>query len=311
MSVKEYARALGGEAVSGNQVICPGPGHSPRDRSLSVKFLPGAADGFIVYSFAGDDILACRDHVRRLLGMPGWRADKEPRQAIVRPASIIKDEPDRVETIRLALRIWNESTAIIGTLAAVYLGTRRINLTPDIIEADALRFHPQCRRDANGRAVYGPAMIALMRDIRTDEPCGIQRTFLKPDGSDRLREIPGGGRLMLGRFMGAAIKLTRDEDVTTCLGIGEGVETTLSMRAIPEFGHSPIWAAGNAGRLKEFPVLTSVETLWIAIDNDPGGIEAYKALEGRWLAAGKEVGWIKPKAPGADVNDLLRRSANG
>ena len=32
----EIAAALGGEVAAG-QVLAPGPGHSPRDRSLSVK----------------------------------------------------------------------------------------------------------------------------------------------------------------------------------------------------------------------------------------------------------------------------------
>ena len=35
-TLQSWARALGGE-VSGGQVLCPGPGHSAKDRSLSVK----------------------------------------------------------------------------------------------------------------------------------------------------------------------------------------------------------------------------------------------------------------------------------
>ena len=39
-SLEEAARALDGE-VSGKEVLCPGPGHSKFDRSLSVKFARG------------------------------------------------------------------------------------------------------------------------------------------------------------------------------------------------------------------------------------------------------------------------------
>lgn len=52
------ARRLGGER-SGFQISCPGPGHSPRDRSLSVGFAPNGS--FVVHSHAGDDFGACRD----------------------------------------------------------------------------------------------------------------------------------------------------------------------------------------------------------------------------------------------------------
>ncbi len=53
------------------QVVCPGPGHSPRDRSLAVRF--HADGGYVVHSFAGDDPMDCRDHVDRLLGLPRWK----------------------------------------------------------------------------------------------------------------------------------------------------------------------------------------------------------------------------------------------
>jgi hypothetical protein len=68
VDLKKLAQALGGN-VSHGQVLAPGPGHSPEDRSLSVKPSPSAQDGFVVNSFAGDDLIACKDHVRNKLGM--------------------------------------------------------------------------------------------------------------------------------------------------------------------------------------------------------------------------------------------------
>jgi hypothetical protein len=69
--IKQIARIMGGEA-RGNQASVQGPGHSPKDRSLSVKTDASAPDGFLVHSFAGDDPLACRDYVRDKLGLPAW-----------------------------------------------------------------------------------------------------------------------------------------------------------------------------------------------------------------------------------------------
>jgi hypothetical protein len=66
--LRTIARLLGGEVSSG-QVLAPGPNHSAKDRSLSVKVSPSAPDGFVVNSFAGDDPIACKDYVRSKLGL--------------------------------------------------------------------------------------------------------------------------------------------------------------------------------------------------------------------------------------------------
>lgn len=67
--LRSWAQALGG-TVSGSGVICPGPGHSTRDRSLSVTLSAASPDGFVVYSHSGDDWSTCRNHVRARLGLP-------------------------------------------------------------------------------------------------------------------------------------------------------------------------------------------------------------------------------------------------
>ncbi len=75
ISLNEIARALGGE-VSTGQVLAPGPGHKPADRSLSVKPSGTAPEGLLVYSFAGDDWQTCLDHVRDRLGLPAWQPER-------------------------------------------------------------------------------------------------------------------------------------------------------------------------------------------------------------------------------------------
>ena len=68
MNLDQVAQALSGEIRNG-EVLAPGPSHSDRDRSLSVRLDDAAPDGFITHSFAGDDPIACRDHVRSKLGL--------------------------------------------------------------------------------------------------------------------------------------------------------------------------------------------------------------------------------------------------
>ena len=75
ISPQQLAAALGGE-VSGNEVLAPGPNHSPKDRSLSIKFDADAPDGMLVHSFAGDDPLVCKDYIRDRAGLPQWEPSR-------------------------------------------------------------------------------------------------------------------------------------------------------------------------------------------------------------------------------------------
>ena len=78
-SLQTLAKALAGE-INGSQVLAPGPGHSVIDRSLSVKLDSNAPDGFLVHSFAGDDPLLCRDHVREKAGLEPFKPNGGGRQ---------------------------------------------------------------------------------------------------------------------------------------------------------------------------------------------------------------------------------------
>src|ERR1019366_743244 len=79
---RTIARALGGDVAGRDGVLAPGPGHSPKDRSLSIHLDANAPDGFLIYSHAGDDWRTCRDYVRRRLGLPDWQPGDEQRRTI-------------------------------------------------------------------------------------------------------------------------------------------------------------------------------------------------------------------------------------
>ena len=69
INLHQMAQALGGE-VCGGEVLCPGPGHSAKDRSLAVKPDPNDPDDVICHSHAGDDWRECKDYAREKLGLP-------------------------------------------------------------------------------------------------------------------------------------------------------------------------------------------------------------------------------------------------
>lgn len=334
LSVQSAARRLGGEVFRGDTVLCPGQGHSPRDRSLSVRFALDAPGGFLVHSFAGDDPLQCRDYVRDRLGWPTFKQnckkegsksgqiikagfsepvttalhqDNKSRATIVSNDAIIK--PDN-KHINYALRIWGESIPASGTLAETYCRARVASLPVEVFAADALSFHPACpfKNKATGETFRLPTMIALLRDVVMDAPRGIHRTALRPDGGGKA-DMPDGDdpKRMLGTAKGCAVKLSPDEEVTQGLAITEGIETGLSIYAL---GIRPVWCVGSAGNIQYFPVLEGIKSLTIYADHDTNhaGQRAAIACAKRWRDAGRECRIIQPKRSGADWNDIAQEA---
>lgn len=299
MTLRELARVLGGE-INGHQVLAPGPGHSSKDRSLWVRASADAPDGLLCGSFAGQDWQTCKDYVRARLGLPVFGGEKRtPTHEIVRQP--VAADPSEARKREAALRIWEEAKDPRGSIVSTYLESRGLSL-PTEIAGPVVRFHPACPWREGEVTIRVPAMVAALRSIETNELVGIQRTRLT-EGGQKV------DRRMLGTAGGAAIKITHDADVTTCLGIGEGLETILSMRLIPEFGHSPIWAVASAGALAGFPVLPGVECLWLAVDNDNAGRRAVEECSARWELAGRETFLILPRNAKADLNDIARSAA--
>ena len=138
----QLAHALGGE-VCGGAVLCPGPAHSPTDRSLSVRLAPDAPDGLVVHSFAGDDWRACKAHVLSRLGRRPDKPSDVPRAR--RAAAENKSECRRKQ----ALRIWREAGDPHGTIVEDYLAGRGLHL----------------RLTHRGRSVFIPAVRCSTRTM--------------------------------------------------------------------------------------------------------------------------------------------------
>jgi putative DNA primase/helicase len=211
------------------------------------------------------------------------------------PAPVAADDTAPNQNQDRGLAIWRESRSIVDTPAATYLDRRRVLGEALAAGSDVLRFHGHCPYGGNG--ARHPCLIALLRDVITNEPKAIVRTALTPDGTKV------GGRKALGPVDGAAIKLSADEDVAEGLHIGEGLESVLSAMAR---GLLPAWALGGAGNMAAFPVLSGVEALIIIVDHDLSGTGQRAALEcsERWIASGREVRVMVPSKAGSDFNNI-------
>jgi phage/plasmid primase-like uncharacterized protein len=193
--------------------------------------------------------------------------------------SRLLDEGRRIDE---AAAIWGSTVPLTGTLAETYLASRGLSYT-----GEELRYH-QAKR----------MMVAQMTDAMTGEPCGVHRTYLDGEGGKIDRK-------MLGRARRAVVRLAGDCEVTTGLGIAEGIETAL---ASP---FRPIWACLSAGTMKAFPLLPGIETLTIFADNDAAGVGLRAAREcaERWHASEREVTIRMVDAVGIDYADVLAEVA--
>ncbi len=273
LDIKHAAHLLGGKA-HGNRILCPGPGHSRKDRSLSVTFRPDGT--FATKSFAGDDWRDCRDHVRTVLGLGDDRELRHVAAPLPTPISSGSSEAK----LRAAMRLWESAVPITGTLVEIYLASRGLSY-----EGEALRFRTACR-----------SMVALITDTLTGEPCGVHRTFLCPDG--KAIRLPDGRKkkMMKGRAAGGCVRLYPWE--APCgIAIAEGIETALAT------GFRPIWACLSSSIMQGFPVLPYVDAVTVFADHDRAGIDAANAVGERWHAAGREVTLSTPSMAGTDFAD--------
>jgi putative DNA primase/helicase len=311
IDVRAIARALGGE-IAGRQILCPGPGHSPNDRSLAVRFEASAPDGFLVHSFAGDDPLQARDYVREKLGVSAWGPGDErdrriqpsrvwefDRDAVDRGAAIRPRTEEDIARIAMATRLWDQAGEPRGTAAEEYLKSRALKLSA-VVAGGVLRFHARCpwRNENTGRTDRIPAMLAAFRSLDDAEITAVHRIRL-----DQPERWPKAERRMLGIVRQAAVKLGPVTDGT--LAIGEGIETCL---AAEQLGFKPAWALGSVGAISFFPIIAGISTLTILGETGEASATAIQFCGRRWHSLGRRVRIVRPDI-GSDLNDVLIASA--
>ena len=221
---------------------------------------------------------------RRWLGLDDERTELPQRRRQVPKAPEPSTDPDRWKYP------WQPAGPIVSTLAETYFAARGLRFNDP--EGDILRFSPRrARRNPDRQLEHHPALLALLRDWRTGEPCGLINVYLLRDGRDRVRDKKG--KTVTGRAKGGVVMLDDFAEVTMGLTVCEGVETGI---AIHQSGLRPVWALGGAPNVKNFSVLGGIEALTIAADTGKAGQEAAATLAKRWRSAGREVRIVTPSA---------------
>ncbi|WP_267347127.1 toprim domain-containing protein [Sphingomonas sp. GM_Shp_2] len=274
LRAKSIVETLGG-VWRGTRGECRCPAHNDATPSLSVRLGDTA---ILFHCFAG----CTTPEVMRAL----QRMRLHDRASLAMPSA----KPER-DMSALAVRLWNASVPIAGTLAEDYLRARGL-VGP---YPRSLRFNPATILGSGANKQVMPAMIAAVEnDLGV---VAVQRTFLDP--VDVLRKPIAKPKVSLGVIGTAAIRLAPATDE---LGLAEGIEDALSAKAW--FG-TPTWALGGVERLAFVAIPEKVRRIIVYADQGPAAHRLLEKARDHLLGNGRELIPQVPKVH-KDWNDAWR-----
>jgi hypothetical protein len=298
MSLRAIVNAVGGDLYAGGCAAnIPAPGHSPHDRSVSLRYDHGRV---IVHAFSQTAWFEVLDwlreqglidaHNRPILGAGGSNG---ARGGVCDPPAL----PD-VARRAVAAALWEAGRSIVGTPAARHFGLRAYPADQALPGPDVVRFRHDIplrpyAGDAPGRRLA--AMMVAVRD-RAGELTAMEITYLTEAGHKPpdLR-LP---RKTIGLVPpGSAVRL--DACAPEML-VAEGVFTALSARRL--FGR-PAWALQSVRNLRTWVAPDGVRDVLIARDQGRPGLEGAEVLAERLRAQGVRVRIEGPLPPYGDWND--------
>ncbi|MGH6979513.1 MAG: DUF7146 domain-containing protein [Brevundimonas sp.] len=303
--LKQLADRLGGElSAGGRRALVPGPGHSKRDRSLSLR-VSDEGDRILFNSFSGD---SARD-VFAYLGIDNASEYKPSRKEIDAARRLRDAEARRLLAEKLAFcaGVWEETEPLSDTPGARYLWNRGL-----VLGCSDIRFARLAPRGVPWNRMAGdppppdphPAVVCLARNGQ-GEPRGLHLTFVTDDGR---KAFGDRSKLMIGPMTGAALRVdtVRHDGV---LAVGEGLESSGAFSILRDV---PTWPTFSTSGLKGFEVPPNVRHLIIAADNDENGagLKAAEDLAAR-VCRRCSVDIEMPRRAGADWNNVLMEGADG
>ncbi|NWG54825.1 MAG: toprim domain-containing protein [Hydrogenophilaceae bacterium] len=291
--LERIVAACGGILLDGaTRALIPGPNHSHKDRSVSLRLTEEGR--ILIHCFSPKD--DWRD-VRRALADLGL-LDGEPRvvegSARRSPLRVVAQPVDE-ERLARAGRLWEESGPLKHSVAEAYM--RRRAVPSGLWKSTALRFHP--RMTSLDDRAKRPALVAAISDAHGALQ-GVQVTLLSAHGT--AKAAVATPRRVIGNLMGGTVRLADAQDE---LVVGEGIETMLTASDV--FG-VPAWAALSADNLARLIIPHALRRLIIAADNDEAGLRAAQFLGARMVNSTTVE--IETAPPGFnDWNDWARAQA--
>lgn len=221
-------------------------------------------------------------------------------------AKLIEDEADSIGNVREETtqqeqtnfeELWKSGKIIEwNSKASSYFTLRNIELPT---ECNSVKYF----ENANIRGVRVSAIGTAFKKVGSNLITGIMFTHLNGIRKGELGKAYAKG----SNKSQSAIQIFELGENDNSLGIGEGLETTLSIRRLKGLEALPVWACGDAGNLGNFTPPPQIKNIIVAVDNDAAGISALTKLARRMKAMGKMVYSIISPIPKEDLNDYIQR----
>lgn len=289
-NLSDIVRQFGGVLLdNGAQALIPGPGHSRKDRSVSLRRLPNGR--LLIHCFSPkDDWLA----VRTMLRAGGVAIDAS--SALFDASAPTPESLSSSRKIARAHALWAEALPLPGTPAEAYLRARGVRLAQ---WPSSLRFLPRATSLDDRRR--RPALIAAVTNV-DGVLQGVHITLLSACGQRKAHvQTP---RRVVGKISGGAVRLS-DGDLTRQWIVAEGLETALSASDALAL---PAWSALNAGNLARFTPPQGLTRLLIAADRGAAGGAAAATLAQRMASQGLAAEILYAPCGDQDWNDWARRT---
>jgi hypothetical protein len=256
----------------------------------------------------GGDILDLVCYVKRfskkdaLNWLASWLGMSEPLQSnapALRETADLNQEctEPKIDLARLLSGTVNPA----GTPVERYLELRGLTL-----DFENIFHHPNWRyRDEFECQCTSPAMVALLHDLN-GRCVGVHATVLTHQGQKRLDSKGKKITRLRSAYLlsGSAVRLSPAGPV---LGVGEGIETSLSLGCLFNI---PVWSCCNAELLAKVQLPPLVQKIFIAVDNDVAGRTKSTELAKRLVSENRSVVLVHASKLGVpdkgDLNDYLK-----
>lgn len=239
--------------------------------------------------------------------MEAVKFSNTPEAYQIREKTVNKPVENKKDYSEYALKVWDKSRPIKGTLAEKYL--TQIRGISNFKEAD-IRFNPAVFTKESSTKSQ-PALVASFRD-KDNKITAIEAIYLDKNTADKAGFKVG--KRTYGKKSGAAIEVGKNTKLANnTTYIAEGLVTSLSVKeAIP---NAHIYSVGSKSNFINIDISTLNERVIICADNDGIAFKKDKSLQKvvkHLQENGKVVDVLYPKIMGTnskiDYNDVLLQS---
>lgn len=207
------------------------------------------------------------------------------------------------------LDIWCGACPLLGTAGDEYLRNRGADPAKMMTDPPGWPETLRWSRDAGARpgARDATALVVAVNDQATGLVRGLQRIFIRPDGTP-VRDAAGDKvKLSLGAIKGNAARLSCWPSRDGRWGLAEGVETALAARQLTGI---PVWSAIAAGNMPNIVPPPWARHAVVFADHDPAGLDhaAKAAAAFRALQRIETVRVVRAVDAKADAADILEHA---